>query len=114
MTIGVNNAGTHDDAATASPSRNCRHFFGASLKYTASSRSVESTVVPYDTGSPMNDAVNCQLRPVLSVVALSTSIGTFDSRTQLPDLGENASSYRPFRSRGTMNASFSQRSEFPS
>ena len=37
--------------------------------------------------SPMNAAVNCQLCPVLSVVALRIRIGTFASRRQLWYLG---------------------------
>src|SRR5260370_42449851 len=60
-------------------------------------------------GSPIHEAVNCQLCPVLSVVPLRIRLGTFARRVQLSILKSKSSSGWPFAPRGRIYKPFSQR-----
>src|SRR5688572_27482923 len=64
-------------------------------------------------GSPIHDAVNCQLCPVFSAAVFRMRFGIFARRRQLSVLKLNVSSFCPCSSTGTTYSPFSQRSSVP-
>lgn len=64
-------------------------------------------------GSPIHDAVNCQLCPLLSAVVLRIKLGTFARRRQLSVLRLKSSSGSPFACRGQTYKPFSRRGASP-
>src|SRR2546429_8981982 len=64
-------------------------------------------------GSPIHEAVNCQLCPVLSAAVLRMRFGTFARRRQLSVLKSKSSSALPSSPIGQTYKPLSQRLSFP-